>query len=149
MRSRASSPGRPLSDTKVSGRRVTCKAPLAHLEGESDRSEVSPTAILQSTHSLEGVSLLKKSVEGLWMDLNRVQRPKKWCRRGQKRLRSGCRRVFQHARVFPEVEDCRPPCELLCLSRVFKRRRAPREVRNGESVRNARGARRHAQLVGA
>ena len=84
MRSRASSPGRPLSDTKVSGRRVTCKAPLAHLEGESDRSEVSPTAILQSTHSLEGVSLLKKSVEGLWMDLNRVQRPKKWCHRGQK-----------------------------------------------------------------
>jgi hypothetical protein len=42
-----------LSDTKVSSRRVTCKAPLAHLEGESDRSEVSPTAILQGTHSLE------------------------------------------------------------------------------------------------
>ena len=61
MRSRASGPGRPLSDTKVSGRRVTCKAPLAHLEGESDRSEVSPTAILQSTHSVEGVSLLKNS----------------------------------------------------------------------------------------
>jgi hypothetical protein len=55
MRSRRSSPGRPLSDTKVSSRRVTCKAPLAHLEGESDRSEVSPTAILQGTHSLEGM----------------------------------------------------------------------------------------------
>jgi hypothetical protein len=54
MRSRASSPGQLLSDTKVCGRRVTCKAPLAHLEGGSDRSEVSPTAILQDTHSLEG-----------------------------------------------------------------------------------------------
>src|SRR5215204_3564293 len=32
----------------------------------------------------EHPSLLKKSVEGLWMDLNRVQRPKKWCHRGQK-----------------------------------------------------------------
>src|SRR5829696_3767322 len=32
----------------------------------------------------ERPSLLKKSVEGLWMDLNRVQRPKKWCHRGQK-----------------------------------------------------------------
>src|SRR5918995_3496055 len=56
MRSRrCSGPGRPLGDTKVSGRRVTCKAPLAHLEGGSGRSEVSPTAILQDTHSLEGV----------------------------------------------------------------------------------------------
>src|SRR5215208_8291551 len=55
MRSRrCSGPGRPLGDTKVSGRRVTCKAPLAHLEGGSGRSEVSPTAILQDTHSLEG-----------------------------------------------------------------------------------------------
>jgi hypothetical protein len=54
MRSRrCSGPGRPLGDTKVSGRRVTCKAPLAHLEGGSGRSEVSPTAILQDTHSLE------------------------------------------------------------------------------------------------
>src|SRR5215208_5491896 len=54
MRSRrCSDPGRPLGDTKVSGRRVTCKATLAHLEGGSGRSEVSPTAILQDTHSLE------------------------------------------------------------------------------------------------
>src|SRR5215204_2865638 len=37
-----------------------------------------------SPKCLEGASLLKKSVEGLWMDLNRVQRPKKWCHRGQK-----------------------------------------------------------------
>src|SRR5215207_8665876 len=55
MRSRrCSGPGRPLGDTKVSGRRVTCKAPLAHLEGGSGRSKTSPTAILQCTHSLEG-----------------------------------------------------------------------------------------------
>ena len=55
MRSRrCSGPGRPLGDTKVSGRRVTCKAPLAHLEGGSGRSKTSPTAILQDTHSLEG-----------------------------------------------------------------------------------------------
>jgi hypothetical protein len=68
MRSRrCSGPGRPLGDTKVSGRRVTCKAPLAHLEGGSGRSKTSPTAILQDTHSLErlyekwfseGISLL-------------------------------------------------------------------------------------------
>src|SRR5215218_8133205 len=32
----------------------TCKAPLAHLEGGSGRSEASPTAILQDTHSLVG-----------------------------------------------------------------------------------------------
>src|SRR5215208_521439 len=37
-----------------SGRGVTSKAPLAHLVGGSGRSEVSPTAILQDTHSLEG-----------------------------------------------------------------------------------------------
>jgi hypothetical protein len=43
----------PLGGTEVSGQRVTCKAPLAHLEGESGRSEASPTAILQDTHSLE------------------------------------------------------------------------------------------------
>jgi hypothetical protein len=49
-----SCPGRPLGDTKVSGRRVTCKAPLAHLEGGSGRSKTSPTAILEGTHSLEG-----------------------------------------------------------------------------------------------
>src|SRR5829696_2453533 len=55
MRSRRSGPGRPLGDTKVSGRGVTCKAPLAHLEGGSGRSETSPTAILQGTHSLVGV----------------------------------------------------------------------------------------------
>jgi hypothetical protein len=55
MRSRrCSGPGRPLGDTKVSGRRVTRKAPLAHVEGGSGRSEVSPTAILQDTHSVEG-----------------------------------------------------------------------------------------------
>ncbi len=53
MRSRRSGPGRPLGDTKESGRRVTCKAPLAHLAGGSGRSEVSPTAIIQGTHSLE------------------------------------------------------------------------------------------------
>jgi len=46
-----SGPGRPLGDTKVSGRRVTCKAPLAHLEGGSGRSKTSPTAILEGTHS--------------------------------------------------------------------------------------------------
>jgi hypothetical protein len=50
-----SGPGRLLSDTKVSSRRVSCKAPLAHLEGESGRSEMSPTALLQGTHSLEVV----------------------------------------------------------------------------------------------
>jgi hypothetical protein len=55
MRSRRSSPGRLLGDTKVSSRRVTCKAPLAQLEGGSGRSKTSPTAILQGTHSLEGV----------------------------------------------------------------------------------------------
>src|SRR5215204_144957 len=49
-----SGPGRPLGDTKESGRRVTCEAPLAHLEGGSGRSKTSPTAILQGTHSLEG-----------------------------------------------------------------------------------------------
>ncbi len=52
MRSRASGPGRLRGDAKVSGRRVTCKAPLAHLVGGSGRSETSPTAILQGTHSL-------------------------------------------------------------------------------------------------
>ena len=54
MRSRPPGPGRPLGDTKVSGRRVTRKAPLAHVEGGSGRSEASPTAILQDTHSVEG-----------------------------------------------------------------------------------------------
>ncbi len=54
MRSRRSGPGWPLGDTKVSGRRVTSKAPLAHLVGGSGRSKTSPTAILQDTHSLEG-----------------------------------------------------------------------------------------------
>jgi hypothetical protein len=54
MKSRRSGPGRPLGDTKVSSRRVTCKAPLAHLVGGSGgRSKTSPTAILQGTHSLE------------------------------------------------------------------------------------------------
>src|SRR4051794_6083897 len=54
MRSRCSGPGWPSDNTKVSGRRVTSKAPLAHLAGGSGRSEASPTAILQDTHSLEG-----------------------------------------------------------------------------------------------
>src|SRR5215204_4440172 len=61
MKSRCSGPGWLLGDTKESGRRVTCKAPLAHLVGGSGRSEASPTAILQGTHNLEGVSLLKNS----------------------------------------------------------------------------------------
>jgi hypothetical protein len=52
MRSRASGPGWRRGDTKVSGRRVTCKAPLAHLVGGSGRPETSPTASLQDTHSL-------------------------------------------------------------------------------------------------
>src|SRR5215210_2328276 len=56
MRSRCCSvPGRPAGDTKVSGRGVTSKAPLAHVEGGSGRSEASPTAILQDTHSVEGI----------------------------------------------------------------------------------------------
>ena len=55
MRSRCcSGPGRPLGDAEAFGRRVTSKARLAHLVGGSGRSEVSPTAILQDTHSLEG-----------------------------------------------------------------------------------------------
>jgi hypothetical protein len=55
MRSRrCSGPGRPSGDTKVFGRRVTRKAHLAHVEGGSGRSEASPTAILQDTHSVEG-----------------------------------------------------------------------------------------------
>jgi hypothetical protein len=57
MRSRRSGPGRPLGDTKVSGRRVTSKAPLALLAGGSGRPEASPTAILQDTHSLAGTFL--------------------------------------------------------------------------------------------
>jgi hypothetical protein len=55
MRSRRSGSGRPLGDTEASGRRVTPKAPLAHVERGSGRSEASPTAILQDTHSVEGV----------------------------------------------------------------------------------------------
>jgi hypothetical protein len=55
MRSRRSGSGRPSGDTKVFGRRVTRKAHLAHMEGGSGHSEASPTAILQDTHSLEGV----------------------------------------------------------------------------------------------
>src|SRR5215217_3089377 len=54
MRSRSAPvPGRPSGDAEASGRRVTCKAPLAHLEEGSGRSKTSPTAILQCTHSLE------------------------------------------------------------------------------------------------
>jgi hypothetical protein len=56
MRSRRSGSGRRSGDTTVSGRRVTCKAPIrAHVEGGSGRPEASPTAILQDTHSVEGV----------------------------------------------------------------------------------------------
>jgi len=55
MRSRCcSGPGRPLGDTKASGRGVTPKAPLAHVERGSGRSEAPPTAILKDTHSVEG-----------------------------------------------------------------------------------------------
>jgi hypothetical protein len=55
MRSRRCSvPGRPSGDTGMSGRRVTSKAPSAHVEGGSGRSEASPTAILKDTHSVEG-----------------------------------------------------------------------------------------------
>jgi hypothetical protein len=61
MRSRRSGLGRPLGDTKASGRRVTRKAPLAHVEGGSGRSEASPTAILKDTHSVEGAILLQPS----------------------------------------------------------------------------------------
>src|SRR5918999_882640 len=43
-----------VGDTKASGRRVTRKASLAHVEGESGRFEESPTAILKDTHSVEG-----------------------------------------------------------------------------------------------
>jgi hypothetical protein len=55
MRSRRYCPGRPLGDTKESGRRVTRKAPLAHVERGSGQSEAPPTAILQDTHSVEGL----------------------------------------------------------------------------------------------
>jgi hypothetical protein len=54
MRSRRSGSGRPLGDTKESGRRVTPKAPSAHVERGSGQSEAPPTAILQDTHSVEG-----------------------------------------------------------------------------------------------
>jgi hypothetical protein len=53
MRSGRSGLGRPSGDTKASGRGVTCKAPLAHVERGSGRSEASPTAVLQDTHSVE------------------------------------------------------------------------------------------------
>ena len=58
--------GWPLGDTKVSGRRVTCKAPLAHLEEGSGRSKTSPTAILQCTHSLEEVYSEVSDPRGAW-----------------------------------------------------------------------------------
>jgi hypothetical protein len=54
MRSRAPSPGRLLGDTKVSRSTSHLQGTfLAHLVGGSGRSETSPTAILQGTHSLE------------------------------------------------------------------------------------------------
>jgi hypothetical protein len=56
MRSRrCPDPGRPLGDTK--GVRPTSHLQgtfRAHVEGGSGRSEASPTAILQDTHSVEG-----------------------------------------------------------------------------------------------
>jgi hypothetical protein len=55
MRSRRSGSGRPSGDAKASGRRVTCKAPSAHVVGGSGRSEASPTTTLKDTHSVEGV----------------------------------------------------------------------------------------------
>jgi len=56
MRSRRClGPGRSWGDAEASGRRVTCKAPSAHVVGGSGRSEASPTATLQDTHSVEGV----------------------------------------------------------------------------------------------
>ena len=56
MRSRRClGPGRPWGDAEASGRRVTCKAPSADVVGGSGRSEASPTATLQDTHSVEGV----------------------------------------------------------------------------------------------
>jgi hypothetical protein len=61
MRSRRSGSGWPSGDTRVFGRRVTSKAPSAHVEGGSGHSEASPTAILQDTHSVEGNRLLKNS----------------------------------------------------------------------------------------
>src|SRR5215208_180795 len=54
MRSRRSGSGWPSGDTRVFGRRVTSKAPSAHVEGGSGHSEASPTAILKDTHSVEG-----------------------------------------------------------------------------------------------
>jgi hypothetical protein len=55
MRSRAPSPGRLLGDTKVSRSTSHLQGTfLAHLVGGSGRSETSPTAILQGTHSLVG-----------------------------------------------------------------------------------------------
>jgi len=55
MRSRRPGSGWPSGDTRVSGRRVTRKAPSAHVEEGSGRPEASPTAILQDTHSVEAV----------------------------------------------------------------------------------------------
>jgi hypothetical protein len=72
MRSRrCSGPGRPTGDTRVSGRRVTRKAPVAHVEGGSGRSEASPTAILQDTHSVEGLF----SEDGMRRPTPRTQYP--------------------------------------------------------------------------
>ena len=60
MRSRrCSGPGRPVG--RRQGVRPTShfEGTLeAHVEGGSGRSEASPTAILQDTHSVEGVSLV-------------------------------------------------------------------------------------------
>ena len=76
MRSRRCSvPGRPSGDTGMSGRRVTSKAPSAHVEGGSGRSEASPTAILKDTHSVEvefsEVELPLYGVLGSWPRIHR------------------------------------------------------------------------------
>jgi hypothetical protein len=67
MRSRRSISGWLLGDTKAYGRRVTSKASegisLAHVEGGSGRSEASSTAILQDTHSVEGLFCEVRSTE--------------------------------------------------------------------------------------
>lgn len=68
-----------VGDTKESGRRVTRKAPLAHVEGESGRSEMSPTAILQGTHS-------GNSVLGDLHTTSRIERRLSVARRDSERI---------------------------------------------------------------
>src|SRR5215207_2934173 len=59
----------------------------------------------------EHPSLLKKSVEGLWMDLNRVQRPKKWCHRGQKEAQKRVPESFSTRSPLPGTSVNKPPVE--------------------------------------